>query len=450
MPARSINTFIFVVISLFVVLLYIPSVSAIPSSDYKTVIKAPAEFRLDKEKIIPIGIEITTPEGKPFNGEVDVYADYGKLQKADGTFAYNPVAVAIKDGKGRSAVSLQGHNDVPYPLNIYVSKSHEVLYGQAKVKIRYPETIELIPLSPSAIAGNSHGPVVAVKILDQFKDMLGDAQVYIKGNTPQTRHISLTAKTEPCGLAYSELPASDKAGPGIIQATTERLASPQIFLTYTEPSTKFKGTIAGPQVVTYGKDHKDVKLQIKVQTADVKPFTGPVELWASPSIYCRLPDGETSGCWPLTLQMKDGAAEVHINMGDSYEPLSLLSFSITQGPRDQTENICSTIVKVRYAARYEITGSFNLSVPADGKTQPRIGITFYDQDGQPFSYGVGNAHFYMLDGEKNFSFDTDAKGHAEFSLPASSISGWATGQVLCGGVISSCWRIYYEEQSRQR
>lgn len=236
------RTIIYVVTCLVTIFITGNAARSWRASDYKAVIRAPGEIRLDKTKIVPISLDVTTPEGMPYfsevEGPIELWAISGKFVKADGTSAYSPFTVPVARGRAEAVLSLEDYDSLPSPLIICVTRGtgdREVL-GQAAVHIRYPERITLSTPALTASADGLSRPVVSVLIEDQFGQPLEDVVVTARFRSPREKR-TLSGSTDVTGNASIELPASETEGYASGQLVTERLASPMFTVVYANSKT---------------------------------------------------------------------------------------------------------------------------------------------------------------------------------------------------------------------
>jgi len=197
---------------------------------------APSVIRLDKQKIIPIELQVLTPEGEPYSGPVTFSAQTARFLTADGKYVFSLFTMEAANGKAAVTLSLEGRNEYPSPLKIFASLGSDELLAEAEIQVLYPANYKISAEVPAVVADGKQRPRVSVMIFDQYDQPLDGVEATVLFNGPGLEKLQDKGTTNQAGVADISLPASSHVGYATCQVLNDFIATPQIYLLYTEQS----------------------------------------------------------------------------------------------------------------------------------------------------------------------------------------------------------------------
>jgi len=177
---------------------------------------------------VTIRLKVTDAEAKPFTGEVELYSQAGHFAGGE----YGHVKVRAEAGLASCTLLLSPSDPIGQrPITVFAMKDGQQV-GMAEFVVRVDEHIAISATRPRVSADDQEQPVVTCEMRDQFGEALPHVQVTWLYWTPASRRGKGQSVTNTQGRAAFVLPASGKSGYAHVQAVTQRLASPQIFVLY--------------------------------------------------------------------------------------------------------------------------------------------------------------------------------------------------------------------------
>jgi hypothetical protein len=195
---------------------------------------APSVIRLDKQKIIPIELQVLTPEGEPYSGPVTFSAQWARFLTADGKYVFSLFTMEAANGKAAVTLSLEGRNEYPSPLKIFASLGREELLAEAAIQVLYPANYSISADVPAVVADGKQRPRVSVMIFDQYDQPLNDVDATVLFKESGREKLQDMATTDLAGVADISLPASTQVGYATCQVLNDFITTPQIMLLYVD------------------------------------------------------------------------------------------------------------------------------------------------------------------------------------------------------------------------
>jgi len=203
-------------------------------SDYPAKFTVPSVIRLDKQKTIPIQLEVRTPDGQPYSGEVVLDAQYGRFITTEGERVFPRFPVQAVNGRVFGTISLEDKFDAPYPLKIFAYRGSDEVLAQAEIVVLFPADYKIFADIPTVAADGGRQPRIKVAIFDQHGKVLPEVDFEARYQGPQNLEWQGKGQTDSTGVGRLILPASATVGYAHCQVVNDFIATPQVKLLYTD------------------------------------------------------------------------------------------------------------------------------------------------------------------------------------------------------------------------